>query len=205
MNEISGYRWIPVAKPVFMHKIITGEESIVIERNCFVTENREDLKQSQTLGSVFCRQPEAEANIKGSKAYPNIHGMVRFYQTKAGVLVAAEIMGLPIVTEKCKSPIFAFHIHNGGSCTGNESDAFANAMMHYNPADCSHPYHAGDLPPLFGNHGYAFLVTLTDRFSVKQIIGKTVIIHDAVDDFTTQPSGNSGAKIACGEIKNMLG
>ncbi len=42
---------------------------------------------------------------------------------------------------------------------------------------------------------------LTDRFRIEEIIGGTVVIHDAPDDFHTQPSGNAGAKIACGVIQ----
>ncbi|MBP3600475.1 MAG: superoxide dismutase family protein [Clostridia bacterium] len=56
------------------------------------------------------------------------------------------------------------------------------------------------MPPLFEVNGRAFSVFLTDRFSVPQILGKTVIIHALPDDFTTQPSGNAGEKIACGII-----
>ena len=62
-------------------------------------------------------------------------------------------------------------------------------------------YHAGDMPPLFGTDRFAFSAFLTDRFSAEEGIGKTVIIHDSPDDFTTQPSGNSGVKIACGVIR----
>ena len=40
-----------------------------------------------------------------------------------------------------------------------------------------------------------------NRFRIDEIIGKTIIIHSSTDDFTSQPSGNSGSKIACGEIK----
>ena len=40
---------------------------------------------------------------------------------------------------------------------------------------------------------------LINKFTVNEIIGRTVIIHSQPDDFTTQPSGNSGKKIACGE------
>ncbi|MCX7614928.1 MAG: superoxide dismutase family protein, partial [Clostridiales bacterium] len=65
---------------------------------------------------------------------------------------------------------------------------------------CNHPGHAGDLPPLFGNYGHAFMAVFTGRVSVSEIIGRTVIIHASPDDFTTQPSGNSGKKIACGQI-----
>ena len=145
-------------------------------------------------------RPEAVAVVEGSPAYPSINGMVKFYQTAYGVIVVAEIWGLPVKKGNCDSPIFAFHIHGGNACTGNESDPFANAGMHYNPNNCLHPYHAGDLPPLFGANGLAFSATLTDRFTVEEIVGKTVIVHSFLDDFTTQPSGNAGSKIACGEI-----
>ena len=143
--------------------------------------------------------PTAIANIKGSNDYPNLHGIVTFKQMPKGVLVTTEIYGLPYENE-CNSGIFALHIHNGTNCTGNETDPFADADVHYNPNECPHPYHAGDLPPLFGNHGYAYMSVFTDRFTVKEIIEKVIIIHAKSDDFNTQPAGNSGAKIACGKI-----
>lgn len=77
----------------------------------------------------------------------------------------------------------------------------ADAMAHYNPGGCKHPYHADDLPPLFGNNGFVLSLFLTNRFSGDEVIGRTVIIHDQPDDFTTQPSGNSGTKTACGVIR----
>ena len=77
----------------------------------------------------------------------------------------------------------------------------SDAKAHYNPDNCEHPYHAGDMPPIFGNNGYAFSIFLTNRFWTDEIIGKTVIIHLQPDDFHSQPSGDSGAKIACGEIR----
>ncbi len=143
--------------------------------------------------------PTAIANIKGSNNYPDLHGVVTFKQMPKGVLVTAEIYGLPYENE-CNSGIFAFHIHSGTSCTGNATDPFADADGHYNPNECPHPYHAGDLPPLFGNHGYAYMSVLTERFNVKEIIGKVIIIHGQPDDFKTQPAGNAGVKIACGKI-----
>ena len=155
------------------------------------------IKLISTLGS----RPHARARIFGSSKHPAIHGTVYFYQTKWGVLVAAEVSGLPAPVGRCTSGIFGFHIHSGSRCTGNTSDLFADTLSHYDPENCPHPYHAGDLPPLFGNHGYAFQVFLTDRFSVREIINRTVVIHSEPDDFTSQPSGHSGEKIACGEIK----
>ena len=45
---------------------------------------------------------------------------------------------------------------------------------------------------------------LTDRFKLKDVIGKAIIIHSMPDDFTSQPSGNSGEKIACGIINKVF-
>jgi len=90
---------------------------------------------------------------------------------------------------------------SGTSCTGNSVDEFSNAGMHLNPSKCPHPFHLGDLPPLIEHNGFAYVSMLIGKFSVKEIIGKVIIIHDMPDDFTTQPSGNSGKKIACGKIK----
>lgn len=152
------------------------------------------------FAGLFCTTPHAEAIISGGSAYPDISGRVRFYQIAYGVIVVAELLGLPVSDQKCKQPIFAFHIHEGNSCTGNSEDEFADSKSHYNPGACPHPYHAGDMPPLFGADGMAFSAFLTDRFTVKEVIGHTVILHSAPDDFTTQPSGNAGKKIACGVI-----
>ena len=58
---------------------------------------------------------------------------------------------------------------------GTPEDPFALAEGHYNPDNCPHPYHAGDLPPLFGNKGIAWSAFLTDRFRVGDVIGKTVL------------------------------
>lgn len=155
------------------------------------------------LNEVMRRRPSAVAMVNGSSAFTSIKGEVSFYQTRRGVLVMANITGLPKGVIACDSPIFAFHIHEGVACTGNAEDPFSNAMTHYNPGNCPHPYHAGDLAPLFGNDGYAFSAMLTNRFTVQEVIGRTVIIHSKPDDFTTQPSGNSGLKIACGVIRGF--
>lgn len=154
------------------------------------------------LAQVLQSRPQAIADIAGSPNFPQITGKVRFYQTRSGVIVYADIRNLPDAETPCQKRIFGFHIHSGNECTGNEMNPFLASMSHYNPGNCPHPYHAGDLPPLFGNHGTAVSVFLTDRFSFTDVLGKAIIIHDAPDDFTTQPSGNAGTKIACGIIRN---
>ena len=143
----------------------------------------------------------AKAEIKGGKKYPKIRGIVNLRQTGKRVLITAKIYNLPTTIGNCNKRIFGFHIHEGNSCTGNKEDEFANTLSHYNPGNCNHPHHAGDLPPLFENKGFAYMNFLTDRITLKEVIGKAVVIHSMPDDFTSQPSGNSGEKIACGIIK----
>ena len=141
----------------------------------------------------------AIAKIHGGPSNPTLHGTVCFQQLRTGVLVTAEVFNLP-QTRPSGAGIFALHIHAGTRCSGTAENPFADAKGHYNPDANPHPYHAGDLPPLFGNHGYAYLSVFTDRFSVEEILGRVVIVHQNPDDFTTQPSGNAGAMIACGKI-----
>lgn len=164
---------------------------------------KSDAGNEKNPDAILQRLPHAVAVMQGSVAYSQINGTVKFYQARRGVLVVADILGLPTSQQVCGHDIFAFHIHGGMSCTGNGEDPFANAGAHYNPNACPHPYHAGDMPPLFAVGGQAFLAFLTDRFTVNEILGKTVIIHDGRDDFTTQPSGNAGNKIACGVISSV--
>lgn len=155
------------------------------------------------FSSILHERPQANALLRGSQEYPTLEAIAYFYQTNIGVLVAIEAVNLPTTSSPCTNPVFALHLHSGESCTGNDVDPFANALTHYNPSNCPHPYHSGDMPPLFGNNGYAFSAFLTDRFTVQEIIGKTLVVHGNRDDFTTQPAGDSGKKIACGVIKKL--
>lgn len=159
------------------------------------------INRTKLTGSLLNKKPAASANVRGSSGYPNIRGTVSFFETRGGVVVAAEFTGLPYSVGLCGDGILAFHIHEGRSCSGTAEDPFKDTGGHYNPGNCPHPQHAGDMPPLFVNKGRAFLAFMTDRFTVSEIIGRTVIVHAGRDDFTSQPSGNAGAKIACGEIK----
>lgn len=140
--------------------------------------------------------PAATAYISGGDAYPGIHGTVQFFYKCDGVLVVADIYGLP----DSKTDFFAFHIHENGDCRGA---GFPNTGNHYNPCNTEHPNHAGDLPPLLSANGRAYLAVLTNGFRINDIMGRTVVIHSSPDDFTTQPSGNAGTKIACGIIRRV--
>ena len=109
-------------------------------------------------------------------------GTVKFYQHPGGVLVETSIKGFR------DDGFHGFHIHAG------------KAGGHYNPTEQLHPNHAGDLPPLLSAGGRAYMTVLTNRFSIREIIGRSVVIHENPDDFHTQPSGNAGMPIATGSI-----
>lgn len=142
----------------------------------------------------------AKAHIKGNRNYPQINGIITFKETKEGTMLTAKIKGLPQSKTHCQNRFFGLHIHEGTSCTGNPQDPFADAKGHYNPTNCPHPFHIGDLPPLLENDGEAYMQVLVDKIQIKDILGKVMIIHEMPDDFKSQPSGDAGAKIACGKI-----
>lgn len=154
-----------------------------------------------TPGNIFVsimdeNAPAAYAWIKGGTDYPDISGVIRFFKTPFnGVLISVEIYGLPDMEA---SDFYGMHIHEFGDCT----PPFDKTGSHYNPKNVQHPQHAGDLPPLMSNNGYSWISFFDSRFTVEEIIGKSIIIHHMRDDFTTQPSGDSGEKIACGVIHN---
>lgn len=158
--------------------------------------------QKNPAAAVACilqnRRPYATAEIKGSNRFPDILGKAAFYTVQNGTLLTVFLTGLPTQPEH---RVFGFHIHEGDRCTGNAEDPFADAKAHYNPQNTLHPYHAGDLPPVFSNEGWAWYAVITTRFHSEEIIGKTMILHAMPDDLMTQPSGNSGEKIACGVIR----
>ena len=140
--------------------------------------------------SMLQSMPAAGAKISGSLAYPNVTGEVLFYEVYGGTLVVASIKNLP-----GENGFHGFHIHDGSSCKPMSEGG------HYNPDNQMHPQHVGDMPPLLANDGMAFSAFYTKRFYPEDVVGKVVVIHANPDDFTSQPSGNPGSIIACGEIK----
>lgn len=140
------------------------------------------------------------ANIQGTKKYPDIKGTLAFYESINGYWVAIHVEGLPVMNEKCLSPFFGCHIHEGNKCSGNEEDLLADTLGHYDPTNCPHPMHLGDLLPLYSRDGKVDMYYLISGIDVKEFVGHTLVIHAHRDDLTSQPSGDSGEKIACGVI-----
>lgn len=160
-------------------------------------------KMQELINLLTEYEPEAAADIRGSLEYPDLSGTALFYPFWTGTLVFICIKGLASSNQPCAAKLCAFHIHEGGQCSGTPTEPFADAGTHFNPENCPHPEHAGDLPLLLSNHGTAFQMVYTDRFTPRDIIGRTAIVHLNADDYHTQPSGNAGAMIGCGMIKTL--
>jgi len=103
------------------------------------------------------------------------------------------------------------HVHAVGSC---EPPAFTSAGAHYNPLGRKHGLetpdgaHAGDLPNLEADaSGNARYEAVTNRVSLSDGLisvfdgdGSSIVIHEKEDDQKTDPTGNSGGRVACGVI-----
>ena len=135
-----------------------------------------------------------------SKSSSQVTGTVTFTKVGDEVQVVADIQNL-------KPGKHGFHIHEKGDCSAPDA---ASAGAHFNPTMKHHggpanlDHHTGDLGNIEADaSGKAHLdwkgkLSLTGKDS---IIGKSVVVHEKEDDLKTDPSGNSGARVACGAIK----
>ena len=130
-------------------------------------------------------------------------GTVRFEQFGAKVRVVAEVRGLKPDAEH------GFHVHEKGDCSSGDG---MSAGGHFNPGGTPHgrhgqgPHHAGDLPSLKADaSGVVRLQFETTALQMgsgpASIEGKGLIVHRDPDDYTTQPTGNSGPRLACAVIQ----
>lgn len=147
--------------------------------------------------------PTAVAQLEPTRGNTTT-GSVRFVQAGNVVRVSGEVRGLPPNTEH------GFHIHEKGDCSSGDG---MSAGGHFNPSAQPHghfghgPHHSGDLPSLRADaNGVAQVNFETRTFTVgdggaADIVGRGLIVHKDPDDYTTQPTGNSGARLACAVIK----
>ena len=143
--------------------------------------------------------PSAQAVLAPTQGNTAI-GTVTFTQQNDKVLVEADIKGLT-------PGLHGFHIHEKGDCSAPDG---SSAGGHFNPTHMPHGspnsnmHHVGDMPMLLaGDDGTAKLHVELESMALQgpnSIVGKSVIIHAQADDFETQPTGNSGARVACGVI-----
>lgn len=153
--------------------------------------------------NAAAKRPDAVAVLTAGPVVKEIRGSVGFRDGSDGVVVTVDVKGLPSFRAG-QPPVgpHGFHIHEGGSCeVGDEANPFLSAGGHWNPDGQPHGNHAGDFPVLFSKKGTARLMFVTDRFSVDDIVGRTVIVHLNPDDYRSQPAGDSGLRIACGVVQ----
>ena len=132
----------------------------------------------------------------------NVRGSVTFTQDGDEVKVHANVTGLPPNSEH------GFHIREKGDCSSGDGMSTGG---HFNPAGKPHgpqsgEHHAGDMPSLKadanGNATATFeLRGVSVAGSAPDVVGHGLIVHKDPDDFKTQPTGNAGARVACGVIR----
>ena len=145
--------------------------------------------------------PSASATLSPTSG-STASGTVKLTQLADGsVRVTVDLMGVP-------PGVHGFHIHDKGDCGDNGNAAGG----HFNPAATAHgapavdPHHAGD----FGNvtadsdgrvHSEFTTRSITVEAGPSSAVGHAVILHANPDDLVTQPTGNAGARIACGIVR----
>ena len=130
-------------------------------------------------------------------------GTARLLSSASGVNISVAALGVP-------PGMHGVHLHMTGTC---EAPDFASAGGHLNPGSRQHGHenpagaHLGDLPNLTTGNAGAGTVSATLRGSREEVLarlfdadGTAVVVHASADDYRTDPSGNSGARIACGVL-----
>lgn len=168
---------------------------LIIGMNCGKKESVEEVIPVE-LGRVVTQAVVVLHPTEGN----NVHGTVTFTKVAEGIEIVADVEGL--------SPgKHGFHIHEYGDCRAPDG---TSAGGHFNPEDMPHgaptdqKRHVGDLGNLNADsEGKAHYQRTDQQISFSgshSIIGLAVIIHQGEDDFTSQPTGNAGPRVACGVV-----
>jgi len=147
----------------------------------------------------------ARASLE-SKSGSDVNGSATFSAAAGRVQLEVHVNNLP-------EGVHAAHIHAVGDCN---SDDGKSAGGHWNPGEMDHgewampPHHLGDLGNLEPDaNGHATMTMETELWTIgtgadNDVVGKAIIIHAGADDFTSQPTGNAGGRIACGVIEGEM-
>jgi len=165
--------------------------------------------KAESLGREGGAPPSMVLNTRLLSADGNSLGDVELRQTAAGVQFIAQVRGLPAGS-------YAMHLHAVGRCAGPD---FTSAGPHFNPEGKQHGRdnpmgaHAGDLPNIDVANGQAGTVDLMlpglrladGAAPLLDADGAAVVLHAKADDYRSDPAGNAGSRIACGELKRTGG
>lgn len=160
-------------------------------------EGRIEIIQAQEVPIRFSKRAIAILNpTKGNM----VNGTVTFEAVEGGVRIVAKI-------DQLTPGKHGFHIHEFGDCSAPDG---ASAGGHFNPTHKKHggpdslERHVGDLGNLVADEkGHAVYERVDSLISLEgpdTIIGRSIVVHALPDDYTTQPTGNSGGRVACGVI-----
>ena len=152
------------------------------------------------------RVQRAQANLAPASA-SLVSGKLAITAIDGGVRIEGELGGLG------RGGVHAIHVHERGDCSAADG---SSAGGHYNPAASAHGragtpvHHLGDMDNLTANaRGVARVdlqlmgVTLGSGAS-NDILGRALVVHAGPDDYSSQPAGNSGARVACGVIEMAM-
>jgi superoxide dismutase, Cu-Zn family len=155
-------------------------------------------------GAALAKDPTAVAKLEprsGSK----VSGTATFTERDGRVTMTIKVKGLT-------PGAHAIHLHEVGDCSAPDA---SSAGGHWNPTGEKHgrwmhaPFHHGDIGNLAANKkGKAELTFESELWTIDggkpgDVVGHSVVIHEKQDDFATQPTGNAGARVACGVIEKQ--
>ncbi|GAA0872100.1 superoxide dismutase family protein [Gangjinia marincola] len=178
------------------------------------TNKSSDAENGEEMNQESADQKEMDQEAKEKKMLvinlepksgSNLSGEATFTEDDGEVTMKATIKGLA-------EGKHAIHIHEKADCSAEDG---TSAGGHWNPTGQPHGkwgdeagYHKGDIGNFtVEDNGTGTVEMTTDEWCIgceddtKNIVGKAIIIHDGVDDFTSQPSGAAGTRVGCGVIK----
>jgi superoxide dismutase, Cu-Zn family len=184
---------------------------LVLAMGCGHKDNTEETAGTETPAPA--EQPSTAAaespaaaqamtvSLQGAPADTDFAGTLTITPEGNGVRVVADVAGVDTDGKH------GLHVHENGQCEHGEGDKhFTSAGGHFNPGNAEHacpptdPRHAGDLGNIEISGGKGHLEVTATNLTMDQLHGKAIILHAGEDDCKTQPTGNSGDRIACGVV-----